>query len=74
MEVTGINRGAAMAVVRGLLDSGVKPRSVILWLPVILELIVTLGPYIIEIIKAIKDAIDGGATPATFNVPPAIES
>lgn len=55
-----------VGVVRGLRRNGFGAVALAAWLPVILELLVTLGPLIAEIIERIRQARDQGETPATF--------
>lgn len=63
-----LDRAKALAgVVRGLVGGGVvKATDVWTWIPVILQLIQTLGPMVTEIIDAVKKAIGKGQTPQTF--------
>jgi hypothetical protein len=47
-------------VLRGLAGTGLSFIEVVKWLPVILQLIQTIGPTVQQIIDIIKAAIDGG--------------
>lgn len=58
--------GTVAGVLRGLVGGGMGFLDVLKWLPVVLQLIATVGPLVQDIIKQIQDAINGGQTPETF--------
>lgn len=53
-------------VIKGLVTAGVGVKNVWAWVPIILQLIQTVGPMVEKIVDLIKDAIRKGQEPDTF--------
>jgi hypothetical protein len=64
--MVGGGSGPVAGVLRGLKGTGIGFLELIQWLPVIIKLVTELGPKVAEIIRIIREAIDGGKTPQTF--------
>lgn len=71
---TGGIFGRMIEMLRQWKDAGLKTGDFWTWLPLILQLIQTVGPKIAEIIKLIKDAIAKGETPGVFDLAQAVSS
>lgn len=56
-----------LGVMRGLRRNGFGAVALAAWLPIVVQLLVALGPLIAEIIERIRQAKDAGETPATFS-------
>ncbi len=69
----GFFNGLFARILSGWTKAGLAVGDFWSWLPVVLQLISTLGPEIQKIIDIIKGLIDGGKKPADFVTTPAVE-